>query len=140
MVKMAASMKRIMALMLTALILLCACEKDYEPFRLEPGGGVWPQIDSADALRLAYEPEPFEQGSKASLSVIGRPDTEYTLQVFLSSGESAASGLGAALSDGEGAVSWTWNIGAATKPGTYQAYITGGDDRLLLYIEIAEKG
>jgi hypothetical protein len=118
--------------------MLTSCEKDYTPFKLEPGGGVWPEIDSENDLRLESDPEPFEQGSKATLNAIGRPDTEYTLQVFLSSGESAASGLGAAKSDGEGNVSWTWNIGAATRPGTYQAYITGGDDHLLTYIEIIE--
>jgi hypothetical protein len=128
-------------LLLITLILTClltSCEKDYIPFKLEPGGGIWPEIDGENDLRLESDPEPFKRGSKAALNVLGRPGTEYTLQVFLSSGESTAAGLGAALSDSEGKVSWAWNIGAATKPGTYQAYITGGDDHLLTYIEIAE--
>lgn len=64
---------------------------------------------------------PVSSGKKITLTVRGKPDSEFKISVIYSSGPSTAQGLGPAMSDDSGYVSWTWRVGASTKAGTYIA-------------------
>ncbi len=53
-----------------------------------------------------------QRGNYAHITVKGRPGTEYECKVKYSSGYSSAKGLGKAMSDSNGNVTWKWRIGA----------------------------
>lgn len=65
-------------------------------------------------------------GETASVSIQGAPNTEYYITVTYKSGKSTAAGLEAKTSDGNGNVSWSWEVGAKTSSGTYPISISGG--------------
>jgi len=89
---------------------------------------------TADSL-----PETVNTGEKATVSITGEPDTEYILTVYYASGnKSTAGGLGAAVSDTEGHVSWTWRIGNNTKPGTGRLVITGAGETYETAFEVLD--
>jgi micrococcal nuclease len=71
-------------------------------------------------------PDVVHHNEDVTVTIIGKPNTEYRLRVFYKS-ESTADGLGAKTSDGEGRVSWTWQIGGRTSEGNAYATITEGD-------------
>lgn len=69
----------------------------------------------------------------ASLTIQGKPDTEYFISVYYSSGASEAKGLERKTSDSNGYVTWEWKVGAKTKEGSHRIVITGGSDSLTVY-------
>ena len=81
-------------------------------------------------LKLVSVTTPCENGSNATLSIIGKPNTEYKISVFYSSGPSKAKGLEQKTSDANGNVSWTWKVGANTTAGVHKITISGGDEVL----------
>lgn len=82
------------------------------------------------SITVTAAPGTVAAGSNASLAIKGRPNTEYSISVYYSSGASKANGLAAAMSDGSGSVSWTWKVSAKTTPGTHRIVISGGDDNI----------
>jgi hypothetical protein len=82
------------------------------------------------SITVTSAPGTVAAGSNASLAIKGRPNTEYSISVYYSSGASKANGLAAAMSDGSGSVSWTWKVSAKTTPGTHRIVISGGDDNI----------
>jgi hypothetical protein len=70
----------------------------------------------------------FSRNENATVSIVGIPNTQYSIAVYYSSGKSTAAGLEPKTSDASGNVSWTWKIGGKTNPGTYRATITGGGE------------
>ena len=81
-----------------------------------------------ESLKITSVTSPVGGGQNATLTAIGKPNTEYSIKVVYSSGASTAKGLEAKKSNGSGAVSWTWKVGAKTKPGTYTITVTGGGE------------
>ena len=75
-------------------------------------------------------------GSDASVTIKGKPDTEYSIKVVYSSGTSTASGLETKKSDEDGNVSWSWVVGAKTGKGTYPIKISGGDEQIEIEFEV----
>ncbi len=75
-------------------------------------------------------------GEHAYVSIKGLPNTDYSISVYYSSGASKADGLEPKKSDGNGNVSWTWEVGARTKPGTYKICIAGGGNTITKYFEV----
>lgn len=73
---------------------------------------------------------PIGRNETAALTVKGKPNTEYDISVFYSSGASEASGLENKTSDANGKVTWEWKIGGRTNPGTYRITVTGGGQTL----------
>ena len=59
----------------------------------------------------------YKRGETVTLSVLGEPNTVYTLKVRYKSGYSSAKGLGEAQSDERGYVFWTFKIGNASSDG-----------------------
>ena len=78
------------------------------------------------ALDILSVSSPIKGGQNATLSAKGKPNTAYDIKVVYSSGESSAKGLEDKTSDANGNVSWTWKVGAKTKPGTYTITVKGG--------------
>lgn len=97
----------------------------------DPSAGVsdrtMPSYETTDGISLVSVTSPVSAGSKITLTVRGKPDSEFEITVVYSSGPSTAQGLGSAMSDDSGYVSWTWRVGASTKPGTYTATVSGED-------------
>jgi hypothetical protein len=87
-------------------------------------------------IKLANITSPISQGETASISIQGQPNTEYIIALHYSSGNSTAAGLENKISDNNGAVSWSWKIGAKTKTGTYNIDISGGGEKFTTNITI----
>lgn len=77
-------------------------------------------------IELASLTSPISHGSNATISIKGKPNTEYNITVEYKSGPSTAAGLGAKTSDSSGHVSWTWKVGTRTTPGSWPITISGG--------------
>lgn len=75
----------------------------------------------------------------ASLTIQGKPNTDYRISVYYSSGESTAEGLGMKTSDSDGYVTWEWKVGARTKAGSHKIVISGGSDTLTVYFITAKE-
>ena len=74
-----------------------------------------------------------------TVTVKGLPDTEYTILVRYHSGhESTANGLGAAMSDANGNVSWTWRVGGMTGFGKAAFVVSGGGEETTYEFEVVE--
>jgi len=72
-----------------------------------------------------------------SITVQGKPNTEYNLSVTYASGHtSVADGLGVAISDANGYVSWTWKVGGRTNPGKSTFTVVGGGERTTYNFEV----
>lgn len=85
---------------------------------------------AASALKVTSFPAIVYRNQDVTLSAQGSPNTEYTLNVYYSSGASTAEGLGKKTTDRNGRVSWSWQIGGRTNPGNYHLTISGGGERI----------
>ena len=59
----------------------------------------------------------------ATLSIKGKPNTEYSISVYYSTAASKADGLENKTSDSNGNISWTWKVGGRTNSGTHKIVI-----------------
>lgn len=89
-------------------------------------------------LRITQEAGTVGNNDIAILKAVGKPDTTYTLKVYYSSKVSEAKGTGAKKSDANGNVTWSWKVGAKTKPGTHKIVIEGGGDKIETTFETVE--
>ena len=87
------------------------------------------------SLALLEMTETVAAGKKASVTVKGLPNTEYSITVTYSS-VSEAKGLENKLSDENGAVSWSWRVGNKTKPGKYKIEIQCSTEKITLYFNV----
>lgn len=81
-----------------------------------------------DTISVESLTTPVSPGEKATIAIVGKPNTKYSITVRYNSGNSTASGLYDKTSDGQGYVSWTWKVGTRTSPGTYKIRISGGGE------------
>ena len=95
--------------------------------------------DTQYEIQLKSVTSPISRGQKATVEIIGKPNTEYTISVYYSSGPSEAKGLEAKKSDADGLVSWTWTVGASTSTGSKKIVVSDGMSSIEFYIEITEK-
>ena len=65
-------------------------------------------------------------GSNAFVTIQGAPNTDYSIHVYYSSGESSAEGLELKTSDDYGFVTWEWEVGTKTSKGTHSITVVGG--------------
>lgn len=77
-------------------------------------------------ITIVEKTEVVGRNEKASITIKGKPNTKYSIQVIYNSGPSKAKGLEDTYSDGDGFVTWTWKVGGKTALGTYNIRITGG--------------
>ena len=93
----------------------------------------------ADAvLHLVSFPALVFRNEDVTLTAQGKPDTEYRIHVYYTSGESTAEGLDPLVSGADGALSWTWQIGGKTRTGSFHIDIIGGEELLRIPLNVAE--
>ena len=83
---------------------------------------------SAEKLKVLYVTSPVGRNEKASLTIQGKPNTEYSISVFYSTNASKADGLYSKVSDSSGKVTWTWKVGGRTKAGSHSITVSGGGE------------
>ena len=71
-------------------------------------------------IHLIYLSSPISKNQTAEIDILGRPYTEYSIEVFYATGKSSASGLENKISNDNGKVSWSWKIGPSVKSGYYK--------------------
>ena len=82
------------------------------------------------SIKLVSISSPVSRGSTAKVSIIGKPNTKYTISVYYSSGASTPAGLDPKTSDANGKVSWSWKIGSRTTQTDHYLVISGGGQSL----------
>lgn len=82
------------------------------------------------SIKLVQGAGTVGRGYTASLSIKGKPNTDYTLTVYYPSGPSKAAGVGTTTSDSSGNASWSWKVGTRTTPGSHSITISGGGQTL----------
>ena len=65
-------------------------------------------------VKLISVTSPIDAGEIQTLTIKGKPDTEYEIKVYYKSSASKADGLEKKKSDSNGNVSWTWKVGTNT--------------------------
>ena len=70
----------------------------------------------------------FKRNQTATVTVKGKANTLYSIEVYYSSGKSTAAGLEDKTSDENGQVSWTFKVGGRTTPGEYKMIISDGNE------------
>lgn len=76
------------------------------------------------SLQVISVTSPVARGASATLIAKTVPGAQCTITVNYASGPSTASGLTPKIADSSGNVSWTWNIGVKTTPGTWKIVVT----------------
>lgn len=84
-------------------------------------------------LKIVEMTSECRNSSSATVSAVGKPNTEYSISVFYSTQKSSAKGLENKTSDENGLVLWTWKVGARTKNGEHKIVIEGGGERIETY-------
>jgi len=79
---------------------------------------------AALSLEIVSVTSPAPTGSAATLTAKTLPGTACTITVYYKSGPSKAQGLAPKSADSSGTVSWTWNIGRSTTPGSWRIVVT----------------
>lgn len=97
-----------------------------------PGGP-----SASTPLRLLNLTERVKPGETAAITVSGRPETRYEIEIRFGRNVSTASGLEPKTSDSSGVVSWSWRVGPFSERGEYRILITGGGQTLDLPFTVA---
>lgn len=78
-------------------------------------GTTAPETTKAEPeVKLVSVISPIDAGEFQTLTIKGKPDTEYVIHVIYKSSVSRADGLEKKKSDSSGNVSWTWKVGTST--------------------------
>lgn len=84
--------------------------------------------EEEESLHFVSWSETVHPSGRGKVTIQGKPDTEYSITVYYSSGESTSKDLKPKVSDKKGKVTWRWNIGPNTKPGTFSITVSGGGE------------
>ena len=88
------------------------------------------------SLKLVEMTETVSAGKKASVTVKGLPNTEYSITVTYATSVSEAKGIEEKYTDNNGIVSWEWRVGNQTKPGEYKIEIQCKTEKITLYFKV----
>ena len=91
-----------------------------------------------ESLKLMHITSPVSRNETAEVTICGKPDTKYTIEVHYPSGVSKAKGLEDKASDAFGYVTWEWKIGGRTSLGEHMVRIIGGGNETETTIIITE--
>ena len=89
-------------------------------------------------LQIATWPEEISGGETGTVTIQGKPNTAYSIEVYYKSGPSSAKGLEEKISDAEGFVTWTWKVSKNTKPGDFKIVVTGGGETVEVPFSVVE--
>ena len=87
-------------------------------------------------IELVSLTSPISNNNTATISIKGKPSTEYDINVRYATTVSSANGLENKTSDQNGVVSWSWKIGASVKSGSYKITITDGTEVFETQIQV----
>jgi len=94
---------------------------------VEPSAEPDPEPEKEPELQFTSDTLQVHRNEVVTVTVQGKPNTEYRISVTYHSGHvSEASGLGPAMSDENGVVSWAWKVGGKTGFGSSYFTVTGG--------------
>lgn len=82
--------------------------------------------ESAAPIQITEYTNVVNGGATAYLTIKGAPNTEYSIYVHYPSGDSTAAGLETKTSDGDGNVTWEWEVGTNTAKGVHSITVRGG--------------
>jgi len=99
-------------------------ESPEEP--VEPPEEPAPSPEQPAGIEAVTSPGTVYPGQRATITVKGQPNTQYSITVVYKSGPSSAQGLDTKTSDSTGRVSWTWLVGRNTSSGSFYALVSGG--------------
>ena len=90
-----------------------------------PVAEIVPEASPTPALtiKVVSLTSPINRGANATLTIKTTPGAHCNITVHYRSGPSEAEGLGLKIADGEGRVSWTWEVGTRTMPGTWSIVV-----------------
>lgn len=83
--------------------------------------------DTISIQIVSVKPDPVRPGRKATVVVRTNPNIELNLSIRYKSGYSQSKNVGAATSDANGYVQWTWLVGGNTTPGIWRLDVTASD-------------
>ncbi len=83
---------------------------------------------SESTISLKSITSPISSNNTATLTIVGKPNTEYDIKVIYTTTESKAKGLENKISDENGIASWSWKIGASVKSGYYKITVSDGTE------------
>ena len=96
-----------------------------------------PETEAVEpTIRLIDITSPISQNRTATVTIVGKPYTDYDIKVIYTTQESTAKGLENKTSDDMGIVWWSWKIGASVKNGTYKIIITDGTEVFETQIDV----
>jgi len=84
------------------------------------------QSGSEAALQIVSVTSPARRGGTATLTAKASPGAQCSITVRYKSGPSTAAGLVPKSAGPDGMVSWSWNVGPSTTPGTWPIAVTCG--------------
>lgn len=87
-----------------------------------------PKEESQSKLTIISYTQTVAQGDTASITIQGKPNTQYTVTVTYKSGPSKAAGLDPKKSDTDGKVTWSWKVGSNTTAGFWPIDVKGGGE------------
>ncbi len=96
------------------------------------------ETSKEENLFLVSKTNTVAPGEIVTLKIQGKPNAEYRIKVYYSSGASSAEGLEPKKSDGNGYVAWTWKVGTKTKPGDYHIEVSDGEETLKIDFTVTE--
>ncbi len=91
-----------------------------------------------EEIELVSMTNPLRRNEDATITIKGKPNTEYSIAVYYQSGKSKAKGLENKVSNSSGVVSWTWHVGGKTQSGQKGIVITGGGQTLKLSFSVVD--
>lgn len=96
-----------------------------------------PEVTVAE-IQLVSMTNPLRRNEDATITIKGKPNTEYSIAVYYQSGKSKAKGLENKVSNSSGVVSWTWHVGGKTQSGKKGIVINGGGQTLKLSFSVVD--
>ena len=88
-------------------------------------------VNASSGHRILSFVNSVKPGEKASIKIEGVPETEYSIAVFYSSGQSKSKDLLPKTSDAQGIVSWEWRVGINTSQGNYSVIISAEGETVI---------
>lgn len=90
----------------------------------------------ARVLRVLHFTSSVKAGDKVTLKLSGYKNTRYDIYVYYSKNPANDDALDPKMSDGDGIVTWTWNVPSSVKAGMRKICIIGGGEILTIYLDI----
>ena len=99
-----------------------------------------PEPEEEQEIRFLSDTREVHRNEQVTVTVQGKPNTTYYISVTYHSGHvSEANGLGPAVSDENGLVSWTWKVGGRTGFGSSYFTVTDGETPVRYDFEVVDQ-